>query len=99
MVVWVYCACMVFVFCGFACSLLKPYRRWLAALVFIALGFLYAWLHASLHINQQLPEKRAGKDLILTGVVSGLPEADSESRRFIFEIEKAEMPADSGSAE
>nr|CAA6801789.1 MAG: DNA internalization-related competence protein ComEC/Rec2 [uncultured Thiotrichaceae bacterium] len=70
---------------------LRLNRKLLLASVFITVGFLYAWLHAYLHIAQQLPENLAGKDLILTGVISGLPEAGSESRRFTFEIEKAEQ--------
>lgn len=96
---WIKCAVIVLLVCGLSGFYFKLYRRWLAALAFIASGFLYAGFHAYSHTHQQLPEKLAGYDLILTGVVSGLPEADSESRRFVFEIEKAELPTSSGNAE
>ncbi len=87
---WVWSAVVALILSGLAGYFFRLFRRWTAVLAFISLGFFYAWLHASSHINQQLPEKLAGQDLILTGVVTGLPVFDNESRRFIFAIETAE---------
>lgn len=98
MSLWAWAAVIVLVLCGLAGFRCRACFRWLAIPAFVALGFLYASFHAYSHIHQQLPEQLAGQDLILTGVVRGLPEADSESRRFMFDIEKAELAKPSGDA-
>ncbi|MEZ5536191.1 MAG: DNA internalization-related competence protein ComEC/Rec2 [Thiolinea sp.] len=86
---WGWGGIILSVFCAPAVFLLPGQRRWWFALLAVMLGFGYAWLEADTQIRQQLPESLAGKDLLLTGVIRGLPEADSESRRFLFQLETA----------
>ncbi len=68
-------------------------RRYLAWPVACAVaGFLWAWLTASLQLQQRLPAQLEGRDLLVEGVVCSLPEADTEQVRFLFDVERTQGP-------
>ncbi|CAA6803366.1 MAG: DNA internalization-related competence protein ComEC/Rec2 [uncultured Thiotrichaceae bacterium] len=58
--------------------------------VFLAvlIGVLYVSLIAHQHILQQLPKSVSGKDLIVEGVVTSIPDNRGTGRRFRFQIDK-----------
>ncbi len=53
-----------------------------------ALGFLWALLHAHGVAPPPLHPDLEGNDLVLEGVVAGLPEVDDRRTRFLFEVER-----------
>lgn len=63
--------------------LLRP-PAWLAC------GFLWALLHAHHLLGVALPPMLEGEDLLVDGVVSGIPEGQDRGRRFDFLIERLE---------
>ena len=60
-----------------------PHRR-----VFLAFlcGYLWALLFAHTYMTHRLAENLAGQDLLIEGVVTGLPEKSGQSVRFDFEV-------------
>lgn len=60
---------------------------WLAAGV--ALGFVWAAGFAHLRLADELPAALEGRDIELTGVVAGLPQALERGVRFEFDVEQA----------
>ena len=54
-----------------------------------ALGFVWAASFAHLRLAQELPAALEGKDIVLSGVVAGLPQALERGVRFEFDVESA----------
>ncbi len=75
----------------FRIFLIRPYPARIAALVIAgaALGTGWAGLLAGHRLADALPASLEGRDLQLTGVVSGLPEQAPGGVRFRFEVEQA----------
>ncbi|PID99807.1 MAG: competence protein ComEC, partial [Thiothrix nivea] len=71
----------------------RPSRRFLTAVFALCLGFAYAALYIQQHNQQQLPEALAGQNLLLSGVIRGLPEANDQGYQFLFQLESAILPA------
>jgi competence protein ComEC len=73
-------------------------RRWAARPVALAAaGFLWAWFSATTVLQQHLPAALEGEDLVLEGVVAGIPETDTQRTRFLLETSRllhdgAELP-------
>lgn len=72
----------LFLLVGFLCRSL----RFPAALI---VGFLWTLLAADAVYEQRLPTKWEGQDVALTGVVVGIPTADSRRVRFEFKVDSA----------
>ncbi len=58
---------------------------WRLALIFL-IGACWTALFAQYYLLQRLPENLAGHDLLITGVVSGLPDYTDKSVRFNFDV-------------
>jgi competence protein ComEC len=64
-------------------------RRWLRVAGLGAAGFLWCWWHAAERLALELPAELAGGDLLVQGVVQGLPEGGASQRlRFRFQLER-----------
>jgi competence protein ComEC len=64
-------------------------RRWLRVTGIAAAGFLWCWWFAAARLAVELPAELAGRDLLVQGVVQGLPErGTSERLRFRFQLER-----------
>ena len=57
--------------------------------MFLVLGFMWAGLHAFERIDDRLPEKLEGQNLLVEGMVSGLPQQDERMVRFEFEPDQS----------
>ncbi|HEY6896485.1 MAG TPA: ComEC/Rec2 family competence protein, partial [Rhodocyclaceae bacterium] len=70
-------------------------RRWhLPVFVGAALlGVAWAGHLAQVRLADQLPETSEGQEMVVTGVVSALPQAFENGWRFEFEVEQASLPA------
>jgi len=68
-------------------------RRFLAPALLVtgaaALGFAWAGIFAQPRLADELPGALEGRDIELTGVVAGLPQALERGVRFEFEVEQA----------
>src|SRR5690348_9068108 len=53
----------------------------------LALGFGYAAWRAELRLAESLPLAMEGRDIVVTGIVSGLPQERPEGTRFLFDVE------------
>ena len=53
----------------------------------IASGFLWALIHAATILSTGLPVQIEGKDIILEGIISAIPEQRSNGVRFPFDIQ------------
>ena len=53
-------------------------------------GFAWACGYAALRLAETLPSEIEGQDMIVTGVVAGLPQSLDSGQRFVFEVEHAE---------
>lgn len=51
------------------------------------LGFSYAAMRAEVRLHEQLPVEYEKRDIELSGLVRGLPEARADGTRFVFEVE------------
>lgn len=51
-----------------------------------ALGYLWALLFAQLYLHHQLEDEYTGQDILLEGIVRGVPDVSDSSVRFNFEI-------------
>ncbi|MGE0082766.1 MAG: ComEC/Rec2 family competence protein, partial [Thiohalomonadaceae bacterium] len=60
-------------------------RRLFLWCVAAALGFAWAYLHATVRLADTLPAELEGVDLQVEGMVVGLPEPDERRLRFLFE--------------
>lgn len=67
-------------------------RQLLLAGFALALGFGYAAWRADTRLAHQLPQAWQGGYITLIGVVSSLPQADTRSERFRFDIEQVLTP-------
>jgi len=56
------------------------------ALFAFFIGYLWALLFAQLYFLQQLPDEMIGQNILLEGVVTGLPEVTDASMRFNFTV-------------
>ena len=56
--------------------------------VVFCFGFLWALLYAHLLLDRSLPTALEGKDLVIEGVISSLPERQAQRLRFVFKIEQ-----------
>ena len=73
-------------------SALAPWRFSATAILMsaaAALGFVWAAGFAHLRLAEELPVAIEGKDIELTGVVAGLPQALERGVRFEFDVEQA----------
>ena len=66
-------------------------RIWRLPLLVIG-GFLWSWWCAQGVLADRLPEALAGRDLVVTGVVSDLPRERGDSQRFLFDVHEARFP-------
>lgn len=68
-------------------------RRFIAPTLLVAaagaLGFVWAAAFAQLRLADELPAALEGRDIELTGVVAGLPQALERGVRFEFDVEQA----------
>jgi competence protein ComEC len=68
-------------------------RRFVAPVLLVAaaasLGFVWAAAFAQLRLADELPAALEGRDIELTGVVAGLPQALERGVRFEFDVEPA----------
>ena len=72
------------VLCALALPALLPWRGrrlWSGA----ALGLLLAVLHGRLLLAERWPAERHGADVVASGWIASLPEADGVAQRFVFE--------------
>jgi competence protein ComEC len=67
-----------------------PASRVLVAVGVFVLGFVFASGRAHWRLADELPAENEGRDIAVTGVVSGLPQAFERGLRFDFEVEQAE---------
>ncbi|MDP2826687.1 MAG: DNA internalization-related competence protein ComEC/Rec2 [Sulfuritalea sp.] len=78
---------------GIGAMLLLALRRFVAAAMLVstaaALGFVWAASFAHLRLADELPAAIEGRDIELSGVVAGLPQALERGVRFEFEVEQA----------
>lgn len=65
-------------------------RYWKA--LCLSLGILWAVAFASIRLNEQLPEQLAGQDFQVQGVISDLPEHESNHVRFNFNVVASSKP-------
>jgi competence protein ComEC len=79
-----------------ACLVVPRERAWARALVVLACaataGFAYAAWRAELRLAQSLPASLEGRDVVVTGVVSGLPQLRQGVTRFLFDVESPSGP-------
>ena len=71
-------------------------RRWIFAVVMavccVCAGFYYAAGRAQLRLNDALPAEWEGRDVLIVGVVAGLPQHYERSVRFAFDVERVMTP-------
>lgn len=81
--------------CLLALRILAGHRRqWrilLLMLAGVALGAAWSGWRAGERLADALPASLEGRDIDLTGVVSGLPDVFESGRRFTFEVERATL--------
>lgn len=68
-------------------------KRWLQLIAWLALGFLWAQVHAQLLLQQQLPAELFNKNVIVRGYVASLPEKQANRQRFEFDVTEVVEPA------
>lgn len=71
----------------------RPGRAALAVALLSAglLGFGLTGLHAAWRLAERLPAALEGRDLVVTGVVAGLPRVSPQGTNFEFEVEQATL--------
>ena len=77
-----------------ACTLVPAHRRIACALSAIVCGALVGFGHsawrAEMRLAQSLPPSLEGRDVVVTGIVSGLPQVREPATRFLFDVESWE---------
>ncbi|AOI57926.1 DNA internalization-related competence protein ComEC/Rec2 [Burkholderia diffusa] len=69
--------------------------RWmLCACVACAIGFGYAAARAEWRLRDSLPVEREGRDIVVTGVISGLPVIDGTGARLLLAVESNDAGLD-----
>jgi competence protein ComEC len=76
-----------------ALSARPAYRALMIAAAGALLGFGHAAWRAEIRLADGLPAQAEGRDVVITGVVAGLPQARDRGTRFLFEVESAENGA------
>ena len=76
-----------------ALACLRPHR--LRPLATALGGFVWAWWQVSQLLAVQLPAPLAGRDLLVQGVVRGLPESSAGAARFRFHVMRYRTSEDS----
>ena len=71
----------------------RRYQRWLQSLSIVAIGALWASLHAYSYLEQRLPESQAGQDVLIEGVIQGIPLKQGRVQRFVVEVSDIEPSA------
>lgn len=78
--------------CGGA-SANQGWSRWLAVMVFALSagvgGYAWAAYRADLRLGDSLPAALEGQDVLVIGVVAGLPITTGDGVRFVFDVESA----------
>ncbi|MFK0375344.1 DNA internalization-related competence protein ComEC/Rec2 [Pandoraea sp. NPDC090278] len=71
----------------------QSWLRWLAVTVFALSagvgGYAWAAYRADLRLGDSLPAALEGQDVLVTGVVAGLPITTGDGVRFVFDVESA----------
>ncbi|RTL48793.1 MAG: DNA internalization-related competence protein ComEC/Rec2 [Rhodocyclaceae bacterium] len=78
-----------------ACLLLVPRLPWRASRRVLAaalLGLAWAGMQAQGRLADALPEGSEGRDVVVTGVVSAMPQHFENGWRFQFDVEQATLP-------
>jgi len=65
-------------------------RRGAAMLAAAGIGFVWACGYGMLRLAEALPAELEGRDIVVNGVVAGLPQTLDAGQRFVFEVEHAE---------
>ena len=64
----------------------KPFVTVYRLIAICICGICWAQIHASGYVERVLPEKFAGKDIIITGYISDIPVTDETVQRFILDV-------------
>jgi len=62
---------------------------WVLAVALAAAGFALTHTRAAWRLAQALPPALEGQDLVVTGVISQLPQSSLSGTRFVFDVEQA----------
>jgi competence protein ComEC len=92
----------IFVFTSFLCVALFFFRKNLPILfvsLALATGIGFGIFSGYSLLNQQLPESLTAQDIIVEGVVIGLPQENSRRQLFTLKVQQANWPNDSTSFE
>lgn len=65
-------------------------RRAAVAFAAAGIGFVWACGYGMLRLAESLPAELEGRDIVVDGVVAGLPQMLDAGQRFVFEVEHAE---------
>src|SRR5690348_16560621 len=68
-----------------------PRRRESILLLILMASFGWTALRADLAMQARLPHALEGRDLVVTGTIADLPQAQAESTRFEFDVERASL--------
>ena len=79
----------VLLWAGQAASFRSGWRTVVLIVAALGLGFAWAGLRAHLRLAEQLPEAWEGRDVVVRGVVAGLPQRFERGERFEFDVETA----------
>jgi competence protein ComEC len=60
-------------------------------LVWFVIGVAWTVIRADAYLEARLPERWHGRDFVVSGVVSGLPQVEARGTRFDFRIESAQL--------
>ncbi len=69
---------------------LKPYCRLFQSCSFALAGILWASVQGQQYLEHRLPEAMAGQDVVVEGVIEGLPISKNRVRRFVLKVQKFE---------
>ena len=68
----------------------RSLRRAAVALSAAGAGFVWACGYGMLRLAEALPADLEGRDIVVVGIVAGLPQTLDAGQRFVFEVEHAE---------
>ena len=74
------------------------HRPRLSPVLFLLLGVVWTTWRADLVLRESLPESLAGTDLIVTGYIADLPQANERGVRFRFDVDAARLANDTAAA-
>ena len=91
----IYASFIVFAPAGYAWAAIKPIAFWVryvgALLAMIALAFGMAGLRSSAYAEESLSPALEGRDMLVTGIVVGLPQSNEMGLRFRLQVEAATL--------